>query len=149
MSSPNSSQPSITNNTSQSSASSEQTSLSSMFIFDSIRRNDFEQVKLFIQQNPSLLLVCDENNNLPVHIACKCSHEKIALFLLDRISTQSSTQQLIEIIQKENNEKQSPITLANPKLRGMIKASIEISKMKKLLMEKYENKKQLVPTTIN
>src|SRR3989338_354405 len=136
-----------TNTSNNDDRSSSDESLSSpSFIFDSVKRNDFEQVKLFIQQNPSLLVVCDESNNTIIHLACKCNHEKIALFLLDRIATLTSTQTLIESIQKENDEKQSPISLANPKLRGMIKASIEISKMKKLLMEKYEKKRDASST---
>ncbi|KAG2388370.1 hypothetical protein C9374_000534 [Naegleria lovaniensis] len=117
-----------------------QTQQTPLFIFDSIKRNDFEQVKLFIQQNPSLLTCVDDPDqlNTPLHVSCQCNHEKIALFLLDRIQSMMPT--LGYLLTQENGSKQSAIILASPRLRGMMKASMEIFKMKKLLLEKYKSK---------
>ena len=120
------------------------TTTQASFIFDSVKRNDFEQVKLFIQQNPSLLHAIDDQQNTLLHVACKYNNEKIALFVLDRLtnhamqSSSNPTDMINQMILQENAEKLSPLSLSSPRLRGMIKASIEISKMKKLLMDKYE-----------
>ncbi|KAF0976868.1 hypothetical protein FDP41_004163 [Naegleria fowleri] len=131
---------SFSNNNNTTTNSFSQTQQTPLFIFDSIKRNDFEQVKLFIQQNPSLLTCVDDSDqlNTPLHVSCQCNHEQIALFLLDRIQSMMPT--LGYLLTQENGSKQSAIMLASPRLRGMMKASMEIFKMKKLLLEKYKSK---------